>query len=218
MIEDLLVPSARSLHVHRCTFLMLFILMLYTSTYLPENKSVYFNAFLLGYPTTKTCFLTLLFLDMPIDSPINVSIALHVHRYSRLSVCLLSLSLPFLHNFMHNYLSTHLLGYIHTDLPENKPDYLHASLSSNHKDLPVTTNTCVYAYGCTRASPSLLIFILSFRLTVRIYPSTFLHLHRCTCSSVYLFSLFLLFRHNLHNDLSTHLVGYLHTGPPENKF
>jgi len=61
-------------------------------------------------------------------------------------------------------------------------------------------------------------FILSFRLTVKIYPSTFLHVHKCTCSSVYLFSLFLLFRHNMHNDLSTHLLGYLHTYPPENTF
>ena len=61
-------------------------------------------------------------------------------------------------------------------------------------------------------------FILSFRLTVKIYPSTFLHVHKCTCSSVYLFSLFLLFRHNMHNDLSTHLLGYLYTDPPENTF
>ena len=60
--------------------------------------------------------------------------------------------------------------------------------------------------------------ILSFRLTVKIYPSTFLHVHKCTCSSVYLFSLFLLFRHNMHNDLSTHLLGYLHTDPHENTF
>ena len=29
------------------------------------------------------------------------------------------------------------------------PVYLHASLSSNHKDLPVTTTTCVPTYGCT---------------------------------------------------------------------
>ena len=57
-------------------------------------------------------------------------------------------------------------------------------------------------------------FILSFRLTVK----TFLHVHRCICSSVYLFSLFLLFRHNMHNDLLTHLLGYLHTDPPENTF
>ena len=61
-------------------------------------------------------------------------------------------------------------------------------------------------------------FILSFRLTVKIYPSTILHVHKCTCSSVYLFSLFLLFRHNMHNNLSTRLLGYLHTDPPENTF
>ena len=65
-------------------------------------------------------------------------------------------------------------------------------------------------------------FILSFRLTIKIYPSTFplsvLHVHRCTCSSVYLCSLFFIFRHNVHNDLSTHPLGYLHTDPPENTF
>ena len=61
-------------------------------------------------------------------------------------------------------------------------------------------------------------FILSFRLTVKIYLSTFLHVHKCTCLSVYLFSLFLLFWHNIHNDLSTHLLGYLHTDPPEIKY
>ena len=44
------------------------------------------------------------------------------------------------------------------------------------------------------------------------------HVHICTCSSVYLFSFFFLFRHNMHNDLSTLLLGYLHTNPPENTF
>ena len=178
--------------------------------------------FILGYPTTKTCFLTLLFLYLPIDAPVhgracsfsyfyldcplNVSIALHVHRYSRSSVCLLSLILPFRHNFMHNYPSTRLLGYIHTDVPgkKNLPDYfhasppsercmstfvpvhqytcsvdfffigitctvtfqliysgtytqiylpvcLHASLSSNHKDLPVTTTISIPPHRCTRS-------------------------------------------------------------------
>ena len=61
-------------------------------------------------------------------------------------------------------------------------------------------------------------FILSFRLTIKIYPSTFLHVHKCTCSSLYLFSLFLLFWYNMYNDLLTHLLGYLHTDPPENTF
>ena len=44
--------------------------------------------------------------------------------------------------------------------------YLHAFLSSNHKDLPVTTTTCVHAPRCTRSWPYLFLFILSFRLTV----------------------------------------------------
>ena len=96
---------------------------------------------------------------------------------------------------MHSYLSAHLLRYVHTDLPEiNVPVYLHASLSSNHKDLPVTTTTCVPAHRCTRSWSYLFIFILSFRLTAKIYSSTFLlfylfidvPVHQYTCS-VYLF-------------------------------
>ena len=92
----------------------------------------------------------------------------------------------------------------------NVPVYLHASLSSNHKGLPVTTTTCVHAHRCTRSWPYVFIFRLSFRLTVKIYPFTVLHVPRCICSSVHLFGLLLLFRRNLHNDLSTHLLGYLH--------
>ena len=51
--------------------------------------------------------------------------------------------------------------------------YLHASLPSNYKDLPVTTTTCVPTLLCTRSWPYLFTFINSFRLTVKIYPSTF---------------------------------------------
>ena len=97
--------------------------------------------------------------------------------------------------------------YRHIHPKRNVPVCSHAFLSSNHKDLPVTTTTCVHAHRCNRSWPYLFIFILSFRLTVKIYPSTFLHVHRCTCSSVYLFSLFLLFRSNLRNDLPSHLLG-----------
>ena len=72
----------------------------------------------------------------------------------------------------------------------NLPVYPHASLSSNHKDLPVTTTTCLPAHRCTRSGPYLFMFILSFRLTSKIYPSTFLLLymstdvpvHQYTCS------------------------------------
>ena len=46
------------------------------------------------------------------------------------------------------------------------PVYLHAFLSSNHKDLPVTTTTCVHVHRCARSWPYLFMFILSFLLTV----------------------------------------------------
>ena len=53
--------------------------------------------------------------------------------------------------------------------------YPHASLSSNHKGLPITTTTCVHAHR-----PCVFIFRLSFRLTVKIYSSTFLLFYMST--------------------------------------
>ena len=74
----------------------------------------------------------------------------------------------------------------------NLPVYLHASLSTNRKDLPVSTTACVPAHIWTRSWPYLFIFIQTFwqplRSTVNV--STVLHVHRCTCSSLYLFTLF----------------------------
>ena len=72
----------------------------------------------------------------------------------------------------------------------NVPVYPHASLLSNHKDLPVTTTVSIPAKRCTHSWPYLFIFILSFRLTVKNYPSTFplfymstdVPFHQCTCS------------------------------------
>ena len=72
----------------------------------------------------------------------------------------------------------------------NIPVYLHASLPSNHNDLHITTTTCVPAHSCTHSCPYLFIFRLSFRLTVKIYPSTFIlfymytdvPVHHYTCS------------------------------------
>ena len=94
---------------------------------------------------------------------------------------------------MHKNLSSHLVGtniQIHPKI--NLPLYLHASLSSNQKDLPVT---CVHSHRCTRWEPYLFIFILSFRLTVKIYPSTVLlfymstdvPVHHYTCSVYFFF-------------------------------
>ena len=74
------------------------------------------------------------------------------------------------------------------------PVYLHASLLSNHKDLPVTTTTCVHAHRCTRSWSYLFIFTF-FLITVKIYPSTFLvrcmstfvPVHQYTCSVYFFF-------------------------------
>ena len=63
--------------------------------------------------------------------------------------------------------------------------YLHASLSSNHRELPVTTTTCVHAHRCTCSGPYLFIFILKFQLTAKIYPSTFLLHFMSTVVSVH---------------------------------
>ena len=57
--------------------------MQYTSTYLPENKSVYINAFLLGYPSYHTGLL--------LDS----TIPLHAHKCTRSWPCLFMFILLF---------------------------------------------------------------------------------------------------------------------------
>ena len=119
------------------------------------------------------------------------------------------------------YLSTHLPGYVHTDLPDFfLPVYLHASLLSNHKDLPVTTITCVHAHRSTRSLPYLFILIISFRQTIWTYLPL-------ACSSkyseIYLFinqpfNLCVFFTWlYMHTYLSTHLLVCVPTDPPENE-
>ena len=111
---------------------------------------------------------------------------LHVHRCTHSSVYLFSLLLLFQHN-LHNDLSTHLLGYIHTGLHIYLPVYLHFSLLSNHKDIPVTTTASIPANGCTHSKPYL--FILLFQLTAKIYPSTFQLLYMSTDIPLFLFGM-----------------------------
>ena len=62
--------------------------------------------------------------------------------------------------------------------------YLHASLSTNHKDLPVSTTTCVPAHRCTRSWPYLFIFTQSFWYPLRSARQRF---YCCTCPHMYLF-------------------------------
>ena len=112
-------------------------------------------------------------------------------------------------------------SYTHIHPKIHLPVYPHASPLPKNKELPVTTTTCVPAHICTRSWPYLFIFILSFRLTVKNYPSTFPLIYMSTDVPFPQYSCsvhFFIFRHNLRNDLSTHVLGYLHTNPPESKF
>ena len=113
-----------------------------------------------------------------------------VHHYTCL-VCLVFFGITCTMTFQLIYWGTY--PEIHPKI--NLPLYLHSSLSSNHKDLPVTTTACVHAHRCTRSGPYVFIFILSFRLTVKIYPSMFLlfymsiyvPVHHYTCSICFFF-------------------------------
>ena len=113
-----------------------------------------------------------------------------VHQYT-CSVYFLFFCVSYAMTFQLIYWSTY--SQIHPKI--HLPVYIHASLSSNHKGLPVTTTTCVPAHICTRSWPYLFIFIHSFRLSVKIYPSTFplfymstdVPVHQYTCSVQFLF-------------------------------
>ena len=128
-----------------------------------------------------------------LDLPVNVSTALHVHRCTCSSLyCSICPQM---------YLFITILFYMSTDIPVHLNTVLH-----------VHRCTCSSQYCSACPQMYLFITILFYMSTdVPVHHYTVLHVHRCTCSSLYLFSLFLLFRHNVHNDLSTHLLGYLHT-------
>ena len=119
--------------------------------------------------TTKTYLSPQLLLYLPIDVPF---ITLHVHFHtvflitvkiypSMFPLFYMSTDVPF-----HQYTcSVHFLFFditcamtfqliywgTYTQIHPRiyLPVYLHAFLSSNHKDLPVTTTTCVHAPRCT---------------------------------------------------------------------
>ena len=169
-----------------------------------------------------------------LDLPINASTVLHVHRctWSSLycSACpqmylFITIPVQLYSSFSAQHaqwpFKSSLDTYTQIHPKISVPVYPHASPLPKTNDLPVSTTTCVPAHSCTRSWPYLFIFILSFRLTVKIYSSTFPLFHmstdvpvnRYTCS-VYVF----IFRHNLRNDLSTHILGYLQINPSASKF
>ena len=129
------------------------------------------------------------------DVPVCHYTVLHVHRCTYSSLYLFSLFLLFQHN-MHNDLSTHLwVPTRRSTRKYNLPVYTDASPLPKNKELPVTTTTFVPAHRCTRSWPYLFICILSFRSTVKNYPSTFplfymstdVPFHQYTCSVLFSF-------------------------------
>ena len=160
----------------------------YIHTDVPENKSTWLSVMLLFCLTTKTQLLPPLLVYMPIDVPVHdpimypfifrlsfrltvkiylfmvllfyMSTDVPVQQYT-CSVCFFFFSITCTMTFQLIYWGTYTQ--IHPKI--YLPVYLNAFLSSNHKDLHVTT-TCVHAPRCTCSWPYLFMFILSFRLTV----------------------------------------------------
>ena len=163
---DLPVNVSTALHVHRCT-----------------RSGPYVLFFILSFRLTVKIYpSTVILFYMSTDVP--------VHQYI-CSVYFLFFGISYAKTFQLIYWDTY--PQIHPKI--NVPVYPHASLSSNHKDLPVTTTISIPAKRCARSWSYLFIFILSFRLTVTIYPSTFplfymstdVPVHQFTCSVYFLF-------------------------------
>ena len=122
---------------------------------------------LLFHLTTKTYLSPQLLVYIPIDVPaegltcsfsfrltINIYLSMvllfymstdvPVHHYI-CSVCFFFFGITCTMTFQLIYWGS----YTHIYPKINLPVYLHASLPSNHKDLPVSTATCVPAHRCT---------------------------------------------------------------------
>ena len=131
-----------------------------------------------------------------------------IYKFTRSSAYLFILIFAFGPN-IHTYLSTHLLVYVSTDLPENEPTcstplsakiYLSIYVSFNiSTDLPVRQPTCP-------------VYFFSFRHITCILTcnsSTGLCTHRPTSKSIYPFILLLSFRLIPEAYLSIHLFIYI---------
>ena len=135
--KELPVTTTTCIHAHRST-----------------RSGPYAFIFILSFRLTVKIYpSTVLLFYMSTDVP--------VHQYA-CSVYFLFFCVSYAMTFQLVYWVT----YPQTHPKINWPVYPHASLSSNHQDLPVTATTCVHAHICTRSWPYLFIFILSFRLTV----------------------------------------------------
>ena len=148
----------------------------------------------------NTVFLISVKLDPSTVLLFYISTDLPVHQYT-CSVYFLFFGISYAKTFQLIYWSTY--PQIHPKI--NVPVYPHASLSSNHKDLPVTTTISIRFY-CTTC-PQMYLFI-----TILFCMSTDVPDHLYTCSVYFFFF-------GITCTVTFHLIaGYLPTDPPENKF
>ena len=136
--------------------------------HISTRKGMYLFTLMLFFGVTTNTYLSpQLLLYLPIDVPVHdPTFLITVKNYpSMFPLFYMSTDVPFhqytcsvhfssssffRHN-LRNDLSTHILGYVHTNPPESKCTCLPSCFSSNHKGLPVTTTTCVHAHRCTRS-------------------------------------------------------------------
>ena len=128
-------PTCHHIYLHRCT-----------------HSGPYAFIFILSFQLTIKIYpSTVILFYMSTDIP--------VHQYT-CSVYFLFFGMSYTMTFQFVFWGTY--PQIHLEI--NLPVYPHASLSSNHKDLPVTTTTCVPAHICTHYTP--VHFHTLFQLTI----------------------------------------------------
>ena len=197
-------------------FTLMLLLCLRTKNYLSPQLLVYLPIYVLIHDPTCSFSFRLTVKNYPSTFPLfYMSTDVPFHQYTCSVHFFLGGGITCAMGFELIYWGTYTQ--IHPKV--NLPVYLHASLPSNHKGLLVTTITCIHAHRCTRSLPYVFIFRLSFQLTVKIYPftvllfymSTDVPVHRYTCSVCFFFF-------GIIYTMTFHLLGYLHTDPPENIF
>ena len=119
--KDLPVSTTASVTAHRCT-----------------RSWPYLFIFIVYLITVKIYPSTFLLFYMSTDVPVH---------HSNCAVYFFFFGITCTTTFQLGYWGTYTQ--IHPKL--NLPLYLHASLPSNHKDLPVSTTTCVPAHRCTHS-------------------------------------------------------------------
>ena len=109
--------------------------------------------------------------------------------------------------------------YTHIYPKINLPVYLHASLLSNCKGIPVTTTTCVHAHRSPVHYPacSFLLFHSDKQFVLTFLSPVVLNIRRFTFFINQPFSLCFFSWLYMHTYLSTHLLDCVPTDPPENE-